>query len=56
MKIKTISYLTQDEMSRLLEAITNKRDYALVLLAYHDLRAAHQLDQRPAGTETFCEP
>lgn len=37
----TIKYLTQDELRRLLKAITSKRDKALFLLAYrHGLRAS----------------
>jgi len=39
--IKSIKYLTQDELTRLLKAITNKRDKAIFLLAYrHGLRAS----------------
>jgi len=39
--LTTIKYLTQDEMRRLLKAITSKRDKALFLLAYrHGLRAS----------------
>jgi len=38
--IKTIKYLTQDELKRLLKAITDKRDKAIFLVAYrHGLRA-----------------
>jgi len=39
--IKSIKYLTQDELKRLLGAITSKRDKAIFLLAYrHGLRAS----------------
>ena len=39
--IKSIKYLTQDELKRLLGAITNKRDRAIFHLAYyHGLRAS----------------
>jgi len=39
--IRTIKYLTQDELRRLLKAITSKRDRAMFLLAYrHGLRAS----------------
>lgn len=39
--IKSIKYLTQDELKRLLGAITNKRDRAIFYLAYyHGLRAS----------------
>lgn len=38
--IKTIKYLTQDELKRLLKVITDKRDKAIFLIAYyHGLRA-----------------
>lgn len=39
--IKTIKYLTQDELKSLLKVIDNKRDKAIFLLAYrHGLRAS----------------
>lgn len=39
--IRTIKYLTQDELKRLLKAITSKRDKAIFLIAYrHGLRAS----------------
>ena len=39
--IKTIKYLTQDELRNLLKVIDNKRDKAIFLLAYrHGLRAS----------------
>jgi integrase/recombinase XerD len=39
--IKSIKYLTQDELTRLLKAIDNKRDKAIFLLAYrHGLRVS----------------
>ena len=39
--IKTIKYLTQDELKRLLGVIASKRDRAIFLLAYHHgLRAS----------------
>lgn len=39
--IKTIKYLTQDELRSLLRVITSKRDKAIFLLAYrHGLRAS----------------
>lgn len=39
--IKTIKYLTQDELKNLLKVINNKRDKAIFLLAYrHGLRAS----------------
>jgi len=39
--IKTIRYLTQDELKRLFAVINNKRDKAIFLLAYrHGLRAS----------------
>jgi len=38
---RTISYLTQDEMRKLLAVIENPRDFAIFLLAYrHGLRAS----------------
>ena len=40
LNIKSIKYLTQDELKRLFDAISNKRDKAIFLVAYeHGLRA-----------------
>jgi integrase len=40
-RVKTIKYLTQDELIRLLHVIDNKRDKAIFLIAYrHGLRAS----------------
>lgn len=41
MRTETITYLTQEELERLLKVITNKRDQALIFLAYrYGLRAS----------------
>jgi hypothetical protein len=36
----TITFLTQDEMRRILDAIDSKRDYAIPLLAYRPARGS----------------
>lgn len=50
--IKTIKYLTQDELKRLLGVITNKRDKAIFLIAYrHGLRASEVGMLRPSDVD-----
>ena len=51
-KIRTIKYLTQDELKRLFMAIENKRDRAIFLIAYrHGLRASEVGMIRPEDVD-----